>query len=148
MPSHARPKPSRVPRTLLRAGLVVSAAGAALAGGGAATAGAAPASAPHHGPDHGPGRPGPDRHSTDTGATASALTGALLNSAAGGVGPLKNIQVDPLANTPVDPLANAVGTQVADFKPLSTTLVTGSLSRGAAIRDVPLVNKVERILPG
>ncbi|GAB7031415.1 hypothetical protein AB0G35_08365 [Streptomyces sp. NPDC021749] len=154
MPSHARPKPSRVPRTLLRAGLVVSAAGAALAGGGAATAGAAPASTPHHGPDHhGPDHHSPDRHgkeqrSTDTGATASALTGALLHSAAGGVGPLKNVQVDPLANTPVDPLANAVGTQVADFKPLSTTLVTGSLSRGAAVRDVPLVNKVERVLPG
>lgn len=152
MPSHARPKPSRVPRTLLRAGLVVSAAGAALAGGGAATAGAAPAPTPHHtpdhGPDHGPDRHRPGRHSTDTGATAHALTGALLTSAAGGVGPLKNIQVDPLANTGVDPLANAVGTQVADFKPLSTDLVTGSLSRGAAIRDVPLVNKVERILPG
>ncbi|MFD8545132.1 hypothetical protein [Streptomyces sp. NPDC059649] len=159
MPSHARPKPSRVPRTLLRAGLVVSAAGAALAGGGAATAGAAPASTPHHGPDHnGPDHHGPDRqsthrhsperHGTDTGATASALTGALLHSTAGGVGPLKNIQVDPLANTPVDPLANAVGTQIADFKPLSTTLLTGSLSRGAAVRDVPLVNKVERVLPG
>ncbi|MER6306460.1 hypothetical protein [Streptomyces sp. NPDC001657] len=158
MPSHARPKPSRVPRTLLRAGLVVSAAGAALAGGGAATAGAAPASTPHHSPDHGPDRHsndrhgndrhGNDRHSTDTGATAHALTGALLTSAAGGVGPLKNIQVDPLANTGVDPLANGVGTRVADFKPLSTTLVTGSLSHGAAVRDVPLVNKVERILPG
>ncbi|MFG3115188.1 hypothetical protein ACGF4C_12365 [Streptomyces sp. NPDC048197] len=147
MPSHARPKPSRVPRTLLRAGLVVSAAGAALAGGGAATAGAAPASTPHHSPDHGPGH-GPDRHGTDTGATAHALTGALLTSAAGGVGPLKNIQVDPLANTGVDPLANAVGTRVADFKPLSTTVLTGGLSHGAAVRDVPLVNKVERILPG
>lgn len=67
MPSHARPKPSRVPRTLLRAGLVISAAGAALAAGGAATASAAPAAA-----DRG----------TDTGAAASGLTGALLHSAA------------------------------------------------------------------
>ncbi|UKY52343.1 hypothetical protein [Streptomyces inhibens] len=134
MPSHARPKPSRIPRTLLRAGLVISAAGSAIAAGGAASAGAAPAPAP--------------ARSTDTGKTASALTGALLHSTAGGIGPLKNIQLDPLANTPVDPLANAVSTQVADFKPLSTSLVTGNLSRGAAIRDVPLVKHVAKILPG
>ncbi|MFI9355885.1 hypothetical protein ACWGLP_12755 [Streptomyces lydicus] len=134
MPSHARPRTGRVPRTLLRAGLAVSAAGAALAAGGAATANAAPAPAPAHG--------------TDTGATASALTGALLHSVAGGVGPVKNLQLDPFANTAVDPLANAVATQVADFKPLSTTLVTGSLSRGAALRDVPLVGLTTRVLPG
>ncbi|MEU5208087.1 hypothetical protein [Streptomyces sp. NPDC020742] len=134
MPSHARPKPSRVPRTLLRAGLLVSAAGAALAAGGTATASAAPATAPAHG--------------TDTGATASALTGALLHSVAGGVGPVKDLQLDPLARTNVDPLTNAVGTQVADFKPLTTATLTGSLSRGAAIRDVPLLGTASRILPG
>lgn len=134
MPSHARPKPSRIPRTLLRAGLVLSAAGAALAAGGAATASAAPASA--------------TEHSTDTGATASALTGALLHSAAGGIGPVKNLKVDPLANTPVDPLANAVGTQIADFKPVGTTLVTGPLSSGSALRDLPLVGAVTKVLPG
>ncbi|GCB93238.1 hypothetical protein SALB_06019 [Streptomyces noursei] len=52
MPSHARPKTSRVPRGLLRAGLVVSAAGVALTGG-AAVAGAAaprPATRPRNGP--------------------------------------------------------------------------------------------------
>ncbi|MFI0784659.1 hypothetical protein ACH4Q6_03545 [Streptomyces lydicus] len=134
MPSHARPRTGRVPRTLLRAGLAVSAAGAALTAGGAATASAAPAPAPAHG--------------TDTGATASALTGALLHSVAGGVGPVKNLQLDPLANTAVDPLANAVATQVADFKPVSTTLVTGPLSRGAALRDVPLVGLATKVLPG
>ncbi|AWN29168.1 MULTISPECIES: hypothetical protein [unclassified Streptomyces] len=133
MPSHARPKPSRVPRTLLRAGLVISAAGAALAAGGAATASAAPAAA-----DRG----------TDTGAAASGLTGALLHSAAGGLGPVKNLQLDPLANTSVDPLANAVSTQIADFKPVGTELLTGTLSNGAALKDLPLVGTVTRVLPG
>ncbi|MFF8784103.1 hypothetical protein [Streptomyces sp. NPDC015125] len=133
MPSHARLKPSRIPRTLLRAGLVISAAGAAIAAGGAATASAAPAAAE---------RP------TDTGATASALTGALLNSAAGGLGTVKNLPVNPLANTPVDPLANAVSTQIADFKPVSTTLLTGALSKGGALKDLPLVGPLTRVLPG
>ncbi|WP_327704577.1 hypothetical protein OG530_25355 [Streptomyces decoyicus] len=134
MPSHARPKPSRIPRTLLRAGLVISAAGAAIAAGGAATATAAPAAAPER--------------STDTGATASALTGALVNSLGGGLGPVKNLQVNPLANTPVDPLANAVSTQIADFKPVGTTLLTGALSDGGALKDLPLVGTLTRVLPG
>lgn len=134
MPSHARPKPSRIPRTLLRAGLALSAAGAALAAGGAASASAAPASA--------------TGHSTDTGATASALTGALLHSAAGGIGPVKDLKVDPLANTPVDPLANAVGTQIADFKPVGTNLVTGPLAGGSTLRDLPLVGALTKVLPG
>ncbi|BDH15271.1 hypothetical protein [Streptomyces hygroscopicus] len=133
MPSHARPKPSRIPRTLLRAGLVISAAGAAIAAGGAATAAAAPKA--------------PER-SSDTGATASALTGALVNSLGGGLGPVKNLQVNPLANTPVDPLANAVSTQIADFKPVGTTLVTGALSDGGALKDLPLVGTLTRVLPG
>ncbi|MER0482274.1 hypothetical protein ABR737_28720 [Streptomyces sp. Edi2] len=132
MPSHARLKSSRIPRTLLRAGLVISAAGAAIAAGGAATASAAPAAAE---------RP------SDTGATASALTGALLNSAAG-LSTVKNLPVNPLANTPVDPLANTVSTQIADFKPVSTSLLTGALSHGGALRDLPLVGTLTRVLPG
>ncbi|MFF7230511.1 hypothetical protein BX264_4429 [Streptomyces sp. 2333.5] len=134
MPSHARPKPSRIPRTLLRAGLVISAAGAAIAAGGAATASAAPASA--------------TQGSTDTGAAASALTGAVLHSTAGGVGPVKDLKVDPLANTAVDPLANTVGAQVADFKPVGTTVVTGPLSSGSTLRNLPLVGTLTRVLPG
>ncbi|MEV6564065.1 hypothetical protein [Streptomyces kronopolitis] len=134
MPSHARPKPSRIPHTLLRAGLVLSAAGAALAAGGAASASAAPASA--------------TEHSADTGAAASALTGALLHSVGGGIGPVKDLKIDPLANTPVDPLANAVGTQIADFKPVGTNLVTGPLAAGSTLRDLPLVGTLTKILPG
>ncbi|GAA3190334.1 MULTISPECIES: hypothetical protein [Streptomyces] len=128
MASHARPKPARLPRTLLRASLAVSAAGAALvAGGGAASA--APVK------------------SSDTGATASALTGALTHSLAGVTGPVKGLQIDPLANTPVDPLGNAVGTQIADFKPVGTQLATGPVTKGGALEDLPLVGPATRLLP-
>ncbi|MCB5909597.1 hypothetical protein [Streptomyces pinistramenti] len=130
MASHARPKPSRIPRSLLRAGLTVSAAGAALAAGGTAHAEVVPVS------------------SADTNATASALSGALTTSLGGAVNPVRNLQLNPLAKTPVDPLTNGVGTQVADFKPVGTELLTGTLSRGGALKDLPLVGKVTRILPG
>ncbi|MFI7101266.1 hypothetical protein ACIBK8_18055 [Streptomyces sp. NPDC050161] len=130
MASHARPKPRRIPRTLLRAGLTVSAAGAALAAGGTAHADVIPTT------------------SADTNATASALTGALTTSVGGALHPIKTLQLNPLAKTPVDPLTNGVGTQVADFKPIGTQLLTGTLARGGALQDLPLVGPVTRILPG
>ena len=65
----------------------------------------------------------------DTGQ-AQGATGVVTNSLAG-AGQLKSLQLNPLANTGVDPLDNAVGTQVADFKPVSTTAVTGPLVTGA-----------------
>ncbi|TJZ53088.1 hypothetical protein FCH28_18300 [Streptomyces piniterrae] len=132
MASHARPKPSRVPRTLLRAGLTVSAAGAALAAGGTATANAAVA----------------PRNGSETVATVKAVTGAVSNTAAGATGPMKSLQLNPLAKTPADPLNNGVGTQVADFKPVSTKQVTDHLSNGGAIGDLPVVGRAARMLPG
>ncbi|MGW1374965.1 hypothetical protein ACWD6P_11930 [Streptomyces sp. NPDC002446] len=133
MPSQVRSHSRRVPRTLLRAGLVVSAAGAAIAAGGAATASADTASFL--------------ARNTDTSAAAKGVHTALRHSAAGGLGPVKNIQLNPMANTAVDPLNNGVATKVADFKPMSTTQVTGFLSDGAALRDVPLAGSVARALP-
>ncbi|MCK7623057.1 hypothetical protein MUU72_08085 [Streptomyces sp. RS10V-4] len=137
MPSHARPKPRRVPRGLLRAGLVVSAAGAALTGGAAAANAAAPASGT-----------GTQTSAKDTGAVAHALTHAVTDSAGGALAPVKDLKLDPLANTSVDPLANAVGTQIADFKPVSTALLTDPVAKGGALRTLPLVGSATRILPG
>ncbi|MEU9124082.1 hypothetical protein AB0C96_30185 [Streptomyces sp. NPDC048506] len=132
MPSHARPKTGRLPRTALRVGLVISAAGAAVTAGGAATAGATVVPVTK----------------SDVSATKSALTGAVLHGTAGSVGPVKNLQLDPFAKTSVDPLTNSVGTQVADFKPVTTADLTRNLTRGAALRDLPLVGKASRGLPG
>ncbi|MFH8568970.1 hypothetical protein [Streptomyces sp. NPDC017993] len=131
MTSHARPNPGRFPRALLRAGLVVSAAGAALAAGGAAGAHAAPTPA-----------------ANDSGGRATALAGALLDAAGGSVSGVKHVQLDPLANTPVDPLNNIVGTQIADFKPVSTAAATGPLSEGATVQDLPVVGAAMSVLPG
>ncbi|WP_407550230.1 hypothetical protein QOM21_14045 [Streptomyces sp. Pv4-95] len=131
MASHVRSKPSRFPRALLRAGLVVSAAGAALAAGGAAGAQAAPT-------------PSAD----NSGGRAAALADAVLDTAGGSIATAKNLQLNPLANTPVDPLSNSVGTQIADFKPVSTAAATGPLSEGAALKDLPVVGEATQALPG
>ncbi|WP_275463200.1 hypothetical protein [Streptomyces noursei] len=137
MPSHARPKPSRVPRGLLRAGLVVSAAGVALTGGAAVAGAAAPAA----------GDTAPQRTS-DEGLVGQALTRSVTGSTGRGLGPVKDLKLDPMANTGVDPLANGLGTQVADFKPVSTTQVTDPVTKGGSLRDLPVTGTAMRLLPG
>lgn len=131
MAFHARPRHRRrVPRGLVRAGLAFTAAGAAFAVSGAAPAGAASA------------------HELDIKAAGKALGGALLHSMAGGVGPVKSLKLDPLAGTTADPLTNKVGTQIADFKPLTTGVVTDPIAGGGALEDMPVTEKVVGLLPG
>ncbi|MFE7671355.1 hypothetical protein ACFU5N_03975 [Streptomyces albidoflavus] len=137
MARHAAPSRPTAPRALLRAGLTLGALGAAL------TAGAATAQAAEE-------QPG-----AATGETLSAVTGAVgiaagsLDSATThSLGPVKNLQLNPLAGTGTDPLDNTVGTQVADFQPVSTEAVTGSLSNGGSLTDLPVVGQVTGLLPG
>ncbi|MFF4174021.1 hypothetical protein [Streptomyces sp. NPDC001744] len=132
MARHAAPRTSRR-SALLKAGLTVTAAGAALAGAGAGAQAAAPLPLPVD-----------SLTRTDAGAAgAGALSGV-----GHGVGPLTRLQLDPLANTGVDPLDNGVGTQVADFKPVGTNLVTDHLTRGGAVADLPVVGSLTRgLLP-
>ncbi|MER5886925.1 hypothetical protein ABT160_24140 [Streptomyces sp. NPDC001941] len=137
----ARHAASSHPRTaLLRAGLTLGAAGALL-GAGAAAAQAAPV------------EPlsvlGPDSPLGELPTTPGGpLTGAVGHSTAAGLAPAKRLRLDPLAGTGVDPLDNAVGTQVADFKPVSTAAVTGPVARGGALADLPLAGKATGLLPG
>lgn len=132
MARHAAPKNSLpttgARRSLLRAGLTVAVAGAAV------TAGAATASAAG----------GP----ADVGSALTPVTQAVGASATYGLAPVKNIQLDPLAGTGVDPLDNAVGTQVADFKPLSTAAVTGPVTSGSSLSELPVVGAATGLLPG
>ncbi|GAB3957192.1 hypothetical protein [Streptomyces sparsus] len=117
MASHARHARPRT-RTLLRAGLTLSAAGAvALGAGGAAHADIVDTSDP-------------------LGTVGHAVT------------PITQLQLHPLANTGVDPLDNAVGTQVADFKPLSTSAVTAPITEGGSLGTLPLTGEVTGLLPG
>ncbi|PWI43811.1 hypothetical protein [Streptomyces sp. ICBB 8177] len=110
-------------RALLRTALALSAAGAALAAG----AGAAQASQ----------LPGADD-----------VVGGTVQGLESGVSPVKHLQLDPLARTTVDPLTNGVGTQIADFKPVGTQTVTGPLTDGDSLSQLPLVGEVTNLLPG
>lgn len=122
----------------MRAGLTLTAAGAAL-GGGAVSAGAAePAAVPLASPVG----------DLDAAAAGGAVAGALGTAANGGLAPVKHLKLNPLSGTGVDPLDNAVGTQVADFKPVTTAVATGPLAKGGALADLPLVGPASSLLPG
>ncbi|MDT9688814.1 hypothetical protein Q5762_10670 [Streptomyces sp. P9(2023)] len=127
----ARHKESRTSRrgALLKAGLTATAVGAAVLGLGAAGAQAAPAA--------------PLPLDTLAGSDAVAALGATGHV----VGPLTSLQLDPLANTGVDPLDNGLGTQVADFKPVGTNLVTDHVTKGGGLDDLPVVGQVTGLLP-
>lgn len=127
-------------RALLRAGLTLTAAGAALGLGGAVAQAAPAEPVPASGTDSALAEAGT--------AAGEGLAGGLGHSVAGGLGPVKNLQLNPLAKTGVDPLDNAVGTQIADFKPLSTAAVTDSVTQGGGLEDLPLVGPVTGLLPG
>ncbi|MFJ9678402.1 hypothetical protein ACIRP2_10135 [Streptomyces sp. NPDC101194] len=138
MARHAHSKSRR--RTLLRAGLTVTAVGAALGAGGAAAQAA----------------PLPLAQAADTGssldevskAAGGAVTGAVGQSLRSGIAPVTHLRLDPLAGTGTDPLDNAVGTQIADFKPLSTAAVTDPVTSGGALKDLPVVGQVAGALHG
>ncbi|WP_137993739.1 hypothetical protein [Streptomyces vilmorinianum] len=129
MARHAQSRTSRR-SALLKAGLTATAAGAAVLGAGAAAAQAAPAPAP-----------------LPLGTLAGSDAVAALGATGHAVGPLTSLQLDPLANTGVDPLDNGLGTQVADFKPVGTNLVTDHVTKGGALDDLPLVGEVTGMLP-
>ncbi|WP_327273333.1 hypothetical protein OG609_15350 [Streptomyces sp. NBC_01224] len=118
MARHALSRSRR--RALLRAGLTVTAVGAALGAGGAAAQAAPLPLVPATGAD----------------------TGALGHSLHNGTAPVTDLRLDPLAGTGTDPLNNTVETQIADFKPLSTATVTDPVTSGGALKDLPVVGQV------
>ncbi|MFH7593809.1 hypothetical protein WDV06_01710 [Streptomyces racemochromogenes] len=72
-------------------------------------------------------------------AAGGAQAGELDPAAAvaGVVDPIANLKVNPLAHTGVDPLDNGVGTKVADFPAVGTTMVTGVLTQGPSVKEIP-----------
>lgn len=133
MARHALSKSRR--RALLRAGLTVTAVGAALGAGGAAAQAAPLPAVPAAGSD-----------SSGLGAATDAAGGALGQALDSSIAPVTHLRLDPLAGTGTDPLDNAVGTQIADFKPVSTALVTDPLTSGGALKDLPVVGQVTGLL--
>ncbi|MGW2931887.1 hypothetical protein ACWDA7_08465 [Streptomyces sp. NPDC001156] len=128
MARHASPKNPTARRVLV----ALATTGAAL-GAGAATASA----------DTGPvldvmrTRPASLGHA-DPQAALPALTGA----AGYATGPLAGLKPNPLAGTGVDPLDNGVGTQVADFKPLSSQALTRPVAQAQSLGSIPVVGQV------
>ncbi|MDJ0465082.1 hypothetical protein [Streptomyces sp. H27-C3] len=139
MSRHAASKSPR--RALLRAGLTLTAAGAALASGGAAQAAPAPDLVQATGVTH-------VLDALDGASPVRIATSVLEDATAGGLAPVKDLRLNPLSGTGADPLDNVVGTQIADFQPLSTGLVTSPLSEGADVRSLPLVGEAVSVLPG
>ncbi|MGW2304083.1 hypothetical protein [Streptomyces sp. NPDC001809] len=132
MARHAEPRSPRR-SALLAAGLGITAAGAAVLGAGASAQAAAPL-------------PLPVDSLTRTDATAAGA--GALSGVTHGLGPLTRLQLDPLANTGVDPLDNGLGTQIADFKPVGTHLVTDHLTKGGAVADLPVAGPLTQGLLG
>ncbi|KNB51631.1 hypothetical protein AC230_14885 [Streptomyces caatingaensis] len=146
MASHARHalrSPSHLPRSLTRAGVTLSAS-AALAVGAASAASADPVVPPA--PAVGPTLPtpaSPARAQLGQIDLVAARDGAMtgLRHATAPLAPiLGRLPVNPFARTGVDPLNNSVGTKVGDFRPVSTRQVTGTLSDGGKVQDVPGLN--------
>ncbi|MFJ7587390.1 hypothetical protein ACIQZO_08315 [Streptomyces sp. NPDC097617] len=95
--------------------------------------------------------PSPSNRLRSAGLTVS-LAGAALAMAAGGAqageldvpaavagvtDPIANLKVNPLAHTGVDPLDNGVATKVADFPSVGTGMVTGILTQGPSVGELP-----------
>ncbi|WP_052848496.1 hypothetical protein [Streptomyces avicenniae] len=110
---------TQLSRVLRVASLTATAGGAVLAAAGGACAAEA--------------APGPLSALSTVPSTLGVTGDALRYS----VEPVLALPLDPLSSTSTDPLSNSVGTQIADFQPISTSVVTGPLTDGAGAGDLP-----------
>ncbi|MFG2440814.1 hypothetical protein [Streptomyces sp. NPDC048508] len=78
----------------------------------------------------------------DPQAGLQALTGTVGYV----TGPVEGLKPNPLAGTGVDPLDNGVGTQLADFKPLSSKALTGPLAQAPSVGSIPVLGQVTGLL--
>ncbi|MEV7319067.1 hypothetical protein [Streptomyces sp. NPDC093970] len=56
-------------------------------------------------------------------------------------GPVAGLKPNPLAGTGVDPLDNGVGTQLADFQPVSSKMLTGPVAQASSVGALPAVGQ-------
>ncbi|MFI9174138.1 hypothetical protein [Streptomyces lincolnensis] len=61
-------------------------------------------------------------------------------------GPVAGLKPNPLAGTGVDPLDNGIGTQLADFQPLTSQALTGPVAQAQSIGSLPVVGQVAGLL--
>ncbi|MCN9243849.1 hypothetical protein NGF19_24225 [Streptomyces sp. RY43-2] len=86
---------------------------------------------------------GTETRSTSLGqADPQAGLQALTGTVGYVTGPLANLKPNPLAGTGVDPLDNGVGTQLSDFKPLTSQTLTRPVAQASSIGSVPVVGQL------
>ncbi|MFE2043439.1 hypothetical protein ACFXAZ_21440 [Streptomyces sp. NPDC059477] len=57
-------------------------------------------------------------------------------------GPVAGLKPNPLAGTGVDPLDNGVGTQLADFQPVTSKMLTGPIAQAPSVGSLPVVGQL------
>ncbi|ARF79815.1 hypothetical protein ACIG0C_31905 [Kitasatospora aureofaciens] len=82
---------------------------------------------------------------TDVGQALNGTTTGLGY----GVAPIKSLRVDPWANSSADVLNNGATIQPDQgLAPVGTGMLTGPLSAGGGVKDLPLVGGLTGVLPG
>jgi hypothetical protein len=66
----------------------------------------------------------------------------------GVTGPVAALKPNSLAGTGVDPLDNGVGTQLADFQPLTSKALTGPVAQAQSIGSIPVIGQATGLLGG
>ncbi|MFD7240559.1 hypothetical protein [Streptomyces massasporeus] len=61
-------------------------------------------------------------------------------------GPVAGLKPNPLAGTGVDPLDNGIGTDLADFKPMTSQALTGPVAQAQSIGSIPVVGQAAGLL--
>ncbi|MFF3344383.1 hypothetical protein [Streptomyces sp. NPDC002779] len=63
-------------------------------------------------------------------------------------GPVAGLKPNPLAGTGVDPLDNGVGTQLGDFQPLTSQMLTAPVAQARSIGSIPVLGQAATLLGG
>ncbi|MFI9360612.1 hypothetical protein ACIG5E_06060 [Kitasatospora sp. NPDC053057] len=104
-------------------------------------AGSAQAATPSRQPAAGPA----SLAKTDVGQALNGTTAGLGY----GVAPIKSLRLDPWANSSADVLNNGATVQPDQgLAPVGTGTLTGPLSAGGGVKDLPLVSGLSGVLPG
>lgn len=89
-----------------------------------------------------------------TAALSRPQIGPALAGTTGALGyathPVKEMRLDPLAASSADPLSNGLALQpdAPGDTPVSTALLTDSLSSGGGLAELPLAGRAVGLLPG
>ncbi|MFB7494248.1 hypothetical protein ACFC09_05990 [Streptomyces sp. NPDC056161] len=80
----------------------------------------------------------------DAQAGLAGVTGSVPHV----TGPVTALKPNPLAGTGVDPLDNGVGTQLADFKPLTSQALTRPVAQAQSVGEMPVVGQAAGLVEG